>query len=104
LTSRYAHRKDNSGTRSGSWPVLAVVCVILVALLAVVQVPHLHATQTDADHCPICIVLHSTAPASVAAAPVLLVQVGTATPAVEPSEVIQKRQSRLFIRPPPFGC
>ncbi len=82
----------------------AVVCVALLALLAVVQVPHLHATQNDADHCPICMVLHSTAPAAVATAVVVLVPVGAATPQTEPAPVAVKRQSRLYIRPPPTGC
>jgi hypothetical protein len=75
-----------------------------MALLAVVQVAHLHSEQRAADHCPLCIAMHSAAPVSVAAAVVVLVQVGTPAPQVEPSAVAHKPQASLFIRPPPASC
>jgi hypothetical protein len=87
-----------------NWAVTALVCVVLVAFLAVVQLPHLHATQNDADHCPLCVVMHSAAPATVAEAAVVMVPVGAPAPQVQPTEVAQKPQTRLFIRPPPSGC
>jgi hypothetical protein len=104
LNGREAHPGEKTRTRSTSWPVLAVVCIVLLALLAVVQVPHLHANQTDADQCPLCIVLHSTVPAAIAAPIIVLVPVGAPTPQVEPTPVVVERQSGLFIRPPPLGC
>jgi hypothetical protein len=82
----------------------ALVCVLLVAFLAVMQVPHLHATQNDADHCPLCVVMHSAAPATMAEAAVVLVPVGAPAPQLEPETVPQKPQTRLSIRPPPSGC
>jgi hypothetical protein len=42
------------------------VCLILVALLAVMQIPHLHQTPSDAEHCALCVVMHSAAPVTVA--------------------------------------
>jgi hypothetical protein len=78
--------------------------VVLLAFLAVVQLPHLHATQNDADHCPLCVVMHSAAPATVAVAAVVLVPVGAPAPQIEPITVSKKPQIRLFIRPPPSGC
>lgn len=90
--------------RFQSWAVTALVCVVLVAFLAVMQVPHLHATQNDADHCPLCVVMHATAPTPVAAAAVVLVAVGAPAPQAEPDPVPVQRQSRIFIRPPPSGC
>jgi hypothetical protein len=83
---------------------MTVVCLMLLALLAVVQVAHSHPDQAAADHCPLCIVMHSAAPLAVAAAIIVLVQVGTSTPQLEPIEAFCKRHSRLFIRPPPTGC
>jgi hypothetical protein len=53
-----------------------VVCVLL-ASLAIVQVAHIHPLETDADHCPRCIAIHAAAPVAVAAAVIILVQVGT---------------------------
>jgi hypothetical protein len=92
------------GGRAPSWAVTAVVCVVLVAFLAVMQVPHLHATQSDADHCPLCVVMHSTAPAAPVAAAVVLVPVGAPAPQAEPIPAPKKQPSRIFIRPPPMGC
>jgi len=81
-----------------------LVCAVLAAFLAVVQLPHLHATQNDADHCPLCVLMHSAAPATMAEAAVVLVPVGAPAPLIEPISVPQKPQTRLFIRPPPSGC
>ena len=83
---------------------VALVCLVLLALLAVVQVAHLHSNESDADHCLLCVVMHTAAPVAVAAAVVVLVQVGSSLPQVEPAPVYRRRQSRLFIRPPPAGC
>jgi hypothetical protein len=81
-----------------------LVCVVLLAFLAVMQVPHLHTTQSQADHCPLCVVMCSSAPAAPLAAGVVLVPIGTAAPQAEPSAPSRKPASRIFIRPPPSGC
>jgi hypothetical protein len=81
-----------------------VLCLILLALLAVVQVAHTHALESDADHCPLCIVLHSLAPVAVTAALIILVQMGAATPACEERPAIRHWHPTLFTRPPPCAC
>ena len=81
--------------------VVTVVCLILLALLAVVQVAHVHPFSSDADNCPLCIVLHSAAPVAAAAAVVILVQLGAAAPVLETRSVARPWQPTLFIRPPP---
>ncbi|HET6207136.1 MAG TPA: hypothetical protein VFD98_10015 [Terracidiphilus sp.] len=78
-----------------------VVCVVLLALLAVVQVAHFHSLATDADHCPLCIVMHTVAPVSVAAAAILLVQVGNPLPIVAARAASRPWSPTLFTRPPP---
>jgi hypothetical protein len=83
---------------------VALVCVALLALLAFVQATHLHSNQTDADQCPVCVVMHSAAPVTVAAAVVVVVPLGAHTPQAEPRPISQRPQSSLFIRPPPAGC
>jgi len=85
-------------------PVLAVLCLVLMALLAVVQVAHLHADQAVADHCPLCVSMHSAAPAAAAAVAVVLVQVGIPTSVLEERALVRHWNPKLFTRPPPTGC
>jgi hypothetical protein len=84
--------------------VATVLCLVLLALLAVVQVAHVHPLETDADHCPLCIVLHAAAPVAVAAAVVILIQVGTPVPILESRAIIRTWHPSLFTRPPPISC
>jgi len=84
-------------------PAVTIVCLILLALLAFTQVTHLHATDSDADHCPICIMMHSAAPVAIAAAVVVLVQIGVQTLPVEERTAVRYWHPTLYIRPPPVG-
>ena len=94
----------NRSSRRSFLPVIAGLCLVLLALLAVAQVTHLHANESDADHCQLCIVMHTLAPVAAAAAVIVIVQLGTSVPEAEPIAVVRQRYSRLFIRPPPFSC
>jgi hypothetical protein len=76
----------------------------LLATLAVAQVAHLHSSSADADHCQLCIVMHTAVPVAAVATAVVLVHVGASAPQAEPIVVVRQRQSRLFIRPPPVSC
>jgi len=75
-----------------------------MALLAVVQVAHFHANETLADHCPLCVSMHTAAPVAVAAAAVVLVQVGAPTPVSRVRAVARNWHPKLFTRPPPAAC
>ena len=81
-----------------------MLCLVLLALLAVVQVAHLHANSSDADHCTLCVVMHSAAPVAVASAAVVLVQMNNAAPVFEARAVVRHWHPKLFTRPPPSGC
>lgn len=83
---------------------MTVVCLVLMALLAVVQVAHSHPLESDADHCPLCIVMHSAAPVVVAAAVVVLVKLEAQAPVSEARAVVRYWHPKLFTRPPPTGC
>jgi len=89
------------GAWPGFMPAVAVLCLVLLAMLAVAQVAHLHPNQTDADHCQLCIVMHTVAPAAIAAAVIVIVQLGASAPLADPILIARQRQIRLFIRPPP---
>jgi len=92
-------------SRPGALKAAAVVCLVLLALLAVAQVTHVHAVGSDADHCQICIAMHSIAPFMAFVAGALLVRIGTAelTP-LEVGTICRYWHSTLFNRPPPVGC
>ena len=87
----------------GALPVATLVCLVLLALLAVVQVAHVHQVDTDADHCPLCIAMHTAAPVTVSAAVVVLVQVESPAPVFEARTVTRHWHPKLFTRPPPDG-
>lgn len=78
-----------------------VVCLVLVALLAVMQVPHLHQNQSDADHCALCVVMHTAAPVTPPVAVVVLVPLGFSAPVVKPKSIVRYWHPQLFTRPPP---
>ena len=100
---RHSRRQGNNRLTRAS-RTAAVVCLVLLALLAVAQVAHIHSVDTDADHCPLCIVMHSAAPIAVAVAIVLLVCIGEHEPVVEvrPAQ-LPCWHAPLFVRPPPQG-
>ncbi|WP_420238151.1 hypothetical protein ACOBR2_00645 [Telmatobacter bradus] len=79
----------------------AVLCLALIALLAFAQVAHVHITETDLDHCPLCVVLQTAAPVAFAVMLIVLVEVGRRTPRYERIAVVSRCRSRQFIRPPP---
>jgi hypothetical protein len=90
--------------RPGTLRAATVLCLILLAVLTVVQVAHTHTVDTDADHCPLCIVMHTAAPVAVTAAIVVLVQIETRTPVYAAHAVTRHWHPKLFTRPPPTNC
>lgn len=104
MFSGFQSRPRRSPARPMTLPVTAVVCLVLMALLAVAQVAHLHANPTDADHCPLCVVMHSAAPSTLSTAVIVLVQVEFAAPVFQPRALIRYWQPKLFTRPPPTSC
>ena len=84
--------------------VVAVVCLALLALLTVAQVTHTHPANTDADRCPLCIVMHSVSPVVASETIVTLVQVAVAAPVLEVRGISRHWHPQLFTRPPPSGC
>lgn len=82
----------------------ALVCLILLVLLAAAQVAHNHPLDTDADHCPLCIVMHSAAPVVFALLIIILVRIGVHAPVIEVrAAILPCWHPSLFIRPPPAG-
>jgi hypothetical protein len=82
---------------------VALLCLILLALLVTVQVAHNHVTESDADHCSLCIALHSAAPIAVMAALVVMVKSGAFVQLAEARPVVRHWNPKLFTRPPPAG-
>jgi len=84
--------------------VAAVVCLVLLAVLVVVQVAHVHPQESAADHCPLCIVMHSAVPIVMAAILIVLIDIGTPAPVIAVrAAILPCWHPSLFIRPPPLG-
>jgi hypothetical protein len=87
--------------RPRAFVAVAIVCVILLALVSVVQVAHSHQGVSDSDHCPICLMIHAAAPVLTAVALIALVQIATTAPVLVPQTVTRPWHAQLFTRPPP---
>ena len=78
-----------------------LLCVLLLALVTVVQVAHVHPASVDPDHCPLCVVMHSAAPVA-AVAPAIVFTTGSApVPVPVLPSVVRRWNYTLFNRPPP---
>lgn len=101
MTAVWAQSGRERRLKPRAFGAAALLCLALLALVAMVQVAHVHPLGTDADQCPLCVVMHSAAPVAITAAVIILVQFGTPTPLVEARAVIRRLPSKLFTRPPP---
>jgi len=84
--------------------VVALVCLALVAMLTVAQAIHTHPDAAAADHCPLCITMHTVVPAAASVAILLLVQFAMARTVFAVRAISRNWDSKLFTRPPPIGC
>lgn len=89
--------------RAGLWATRAasIVCLLLITWMAFIQVTHVHPVASDTDHCPVCVAMHSAAPAAVVVEPVQNVKEPEALPAPVMRSVIRRWHFTLFNRPPP---
>jgi hypothetical protein len=104
-------RRNQAGLRSGSHSkqsalkVATVVCLVLLAFLAVAQVMHVHASGSDADHCTLCVAMHSVVPLVIMLITVVLVRIEVlALGLLEVRPITRYFYPTLFIRPPPAAC
>jgi hypothetical protein len=104
LTGHHSWTRSDRGARPRAFTAVVLVCLVLLALLAVVQVAHVHSIDTDADHCPLCVVLHSAAPVAAVVLAIVLVQVEAVTPVVAFRRIGTVWHRQLFIRPPPVSA
>ena len=92
-------------TRPRASKTAAIVCLVLLAYLAVAQVTHVHAIGSDADHCQLCVAMHSVVPFLVVGVAVRLVRIGTAALThFEVRTICRNWHPTLFNRPPPPSC
>jgi hypothetical protein len=94
----------NLRSRPSALRVAIAVCLVLLMLLAFVHLTFAHSVDTDADHCPLCIAMHSVAPFWIMLVGVLLVRIRTAAPVLlENCALVLIWHPTLFNRPPPDG-
>ncbi len=96
--------RDARRSASTVFRVTTLVCLFLIALVAVAQVAHVHSNQNDALRCPLCITMHSAAPVSTTTAAIVLVQVGISVPVLKARSAARYWHPKLFTRPPPTAC
>jgi hypothetical protein len=84
--------------------VVAVVCLILLALLTVAQAMHVHACESDADHCNLCVAMHSVFPIAILLVVVVLIRIESKPANPEVRVITRFWHAALFTRPPPAGC
>ena len=99
MQQRIANRR-NSPT-SGTMGLMLLGCLLLLTLLMVVQVGHVHPSSVDADHCPICVVMHSAAPVAVVTAAVISLRGFVRVRVPVTAHVARPWSYHLFNRPPP---
>ena len=105
LTAALVHSSGDRRPKTKALVVASVVCLLLVALLAVLQVTHYHAAESDADHCPLCIAMHSVVPVVAIVAAAILVRIGRTSPVLVQTRVaLRYWHPTLFTRPPPAAC
>jgi hypothetical protein len=80
---------------------MSLICLLLLAVFMLVQVAHTHPFSTDADHCPVCVVMHSAAPVAVVAAILVRVQTSSRPLVAVAHSVVRPWHYELFNRPPP---
>lgn len=104
MTRLRARFRTDRHPKPSALKVTTVVCLVLLALLAVIQVTHVHASDSDADHCTLCVVMHSVVPLVIMLVMVVLVRIETPTPALlEVRAITRYWHPTLFTRPPPAG-
>jgi len=96
------HLRSDRRLRPRTLGAVAAVCLLLLALLAVAQVTHVHAIGSDADHCQLCVVMHSVVPLMLLVTAVVLVRIGAAEPPLHKIQAaIWYWHPTMFSRPPP---
>jgi len=97
----YRHIRMAGERKPWAMRVTTLVCLFLLTLVTLVQVAHVHPAATDADNCPICVVMHSAAPVA-AVAPAIVFTSGSAPVQVPVAPtVVRYWHCTLFNRPPP---
>jgi hypothetical protein len=105
LTAIRAQLRRDRRSKSSALGAATVVCMVLLVLLAVAQVVHTHPVESDADHCPLCIAMHSVVPIVALVAAAVLVRIDAAAPVpLEIHTIVRYWHPTLFTRPPPAGC
>lgn len=104
LTGSQTDFRGSQRRKPQAFGAAALLCLALLALLAFVQVAHNHVIENDADHCTLCIAMHSAAPVAVLTAVIVLISIGSREPLVEARAVVRYWSPKLFTRPPPAGC
>ncbi len=76
-------------------------CIALLTLLMFMQAAHVHPVGSNTDQCPICVAMHSAAPAATPTAVVVLAHASTPILPVVLFAAARPWHYTLYNRPPP---
>jgi hypothetical protein len=105
LKAILANTRTDHRPKLSALKVMIAVCLVVLMLLALVHVADAHSATNAADHCPLCIVMHTVTPFVIMAVVMVLVRIGTQAPEFsEARAIIRYWHPNLFTRPPPAYC
>lgn len=105
LKAILADKPTDHRPKLSAFKAIIAVCLVVLMLLALVHVADAHSANGDADHCPICIVMHTVTAFVIMAVAMVLVRIGTQAPeSFEARAITRYWHPNLFTRPPPACC
>jgi hypothetical protein len=110
MLKKLASRTASTGGRQSVFSLfcgtrgLTILCVCLLAIVMLVQVAHTHPFNSDADHCPVCVVMHCAVPVAATVAIILSTPTTAAVSLVTTLPRASIWHFELFNRPPPSNA
>lgn len=102
MTANWEHLRRNRRLRFSQLRLAFGMCLVLLVLVAMAHAAIGHPVLGDADHCPLCAVMHSLVPIELlAVAEVVVLLQGPAPELMEERAVVRYWHPTLLTRPPP---
>jgi hypothetical protein len=104
VSEEQTNLRKKRGSKVGRSPLVILVCLALMTLLATIQTTHEHKVGANTSCCPLCIILHSTAPVAPTTAVIVVVAFSLVALVFKPRALVRYWSPKFITRPPPAGC